>query len=58
MFVDELGHDGDGHGCRRGGQDVLDLSILHINKQYYHILSGQFIRYATLFTKLDRFYRQ
>lgn len=28
MFVDELGHDGDGHGGWGGGQDVLDLGIL------------------------------
>lgn len=46
MFVDELGHDGDGHGGRRGAQDVLDLRILefftqeqgHVLMNYHHIL--------------------
>lgn len=28
VFVDELGHDGDGHGGGGGGQNVLDLGIL------------------------------
>lgn len=28
MLVNELGHDGDGHGGWGGGQDVLDLGIL------------------------------
>lgn len=37
VFVDELGHDGDGHGCRGGGQDVLDLSVLHINRVLAYI---------------------
>ena len=37
VFVDELGHDGDGHSCRGGGQDVLDLSVLHINRVLAYI---------------------
>lgn len=28
VFIDELWHDGDGHGGRGGGQNVLDLRIL------------------------------
>lgn len=31
VFIDELGHDGDGHGGRRGGQNVLDLRILGLS---------------------------
>jgi len=30
VLVDELGHDGDGHGGRGGGQDVLDLRVLEV----------------------------
>lgn len=32
VFIDELWHDGDGHGCRRGGQNVLDLRILKFSQ--------------------------
>lgn len=33
VLVDKLRHDGDGHGCRRGGQDVFDLRVLEISTQ-------------------------
>lgn len=33
VFVDELWHDGDGHGSGGGGQNVLDLRILKGPKQ-------------------------
>lgn len=33
VLVDKLGHDGDGHGGRRGGQDVFDLRVLEISTQ-------------------------
>ena len=29
VFIDELGHDGDGHGGGRSREDVLDLGVLH-----------------------------
>lgn len=31
VFIDELGHDGDGHGRRRRGQNVLDLGVLEFS---------------------------
>lgn len=31
VFIDELGHDGDGHGGRGGAQNILDLRILKSN---------------------------
>lgn len=32
VFVDELWHDGDGHGSGGGAQNVLDLRILKDNR--------------------------
>lgn len=33
VLVDDLGHDGDGHGGWRGGQNVLDLRVLESHRQ-------------------------
>lgn len=31
VFIDELGHDRDGHGSGGGGEDVFDLGVLQAN---------------------------